>query len=478
MLVQKPAEEETEEQNRPQKQTRRVRLSRGYRLFLYFIILTTEFSCNWSTGILSAGSKYIKESLKMNDTQYGMFSPFNCTGRVISSFIYMYINQHMSNKWITVFFAIVHGLSVLGYKFTVNPWILLMLRFGMGFSIMPICCYTPVYIDRFGIQEWKNAQMSAIPLIQAFGKNFGYLLYALVGEKNWQNGFVIDAVYLFTMASLMALSPEDNFSRTLYSRIREKEERVSCSVFVDNEPEEKNQDTEEEKRSFFGDLKELGTNPIFMIGCLCRCFIFGINTGYHFWISDFMRNSLNLHNPYVLTTAYTIICLTGPVGGVITNLIFKPLIGNYYSRQASWPLFFFQCVASFFAIWACLIKNVYFYVPIVILYFISNSCCLSILQGILVSCVDKRIAATGFTLANIFTQFVTSGPFPVLYGVVNDRFKSRYPYLAMLTMESIHVVAVPFLGIMAVIRNRKFDLEEKKKKEKLLEKDGTELKEV
>lgn len=461
------------------KEPRRVRLSRGFRFFVYLVCLTSECVCNVSTGILSAGSKYIKESLKMNDTQYGMFSPFNCTGRVIGSSVYIIINQKLSAKWIFFFHTLMQALCVIGYKFTTNVPILLALRFGMGFSLMPITCYVPVFINQFGIQSLKNVQMSAIPLIQAGGKNLGYLVYALVGERNWQNGFLIEAIYLLTMCFCLFISSEDFFSRTLFSKPRENdEERVSCSVFVEEDIENQGIDKEKEgeKVSLFTDLKLLAKNPVFVIGSFCRCVIFGVNTGYHFWISDFMRNALNVNNPYVLFTSYTVICLTGPLGGVVTNYIFKPCIGNYYSRQSSWPLFFFQCLASFFAIAACLVKSIYFYVPVIISYFISNSCCLSILQGILVSCVEKRIAATGFTIANIFTQILTSGTTPVLYGVVNDRYKNKYPFLAMLCMEAIHVVAIPFLGIMAILRNRKFDMEEKQKK--LIEKEeGTELEE-
>ena len=62
----------------------------------------------------------------------------------------------------------------------------------------------------------------------------------------------------------------------------------------------------------------------------------------------------------------------------------------------------------------------------------------------------------------------------MLYGVINDRFKDKYPWMAMVCIMSLELVAVPLLSILAILRNRKFDEEEKLKKkeegEELIEK--------
>ena len=101
-----------------------------------------------------------------------------------------------------------------------------------------------------------------------------------------------------------------------------------------------------------------------------------------------------------------------------------------------------------------------------ILFLIFNSSALPIVQGILISCVDKELGATGFAIANILTQVLTSGTTPLLYGIINDRFKERYPNLAMLCIMSLEFLAVPFLCILAYLRNKKFDEEDKNKEEK------------
>ena len=101
-----------------------------------------------------------------------------------------------------------------------------------------------------------------------------------------------------------------------------------------------------------------------------------------------------------------------------------------------------------------------------ILFLIFNSSALSIVQGILISCVDKELGATRFAIANILTQVLTSGTTPLLYGVINDRYKDKISNLAMLCIMSLEFLAIPFLCILAYLRNKKFDEEEKNKEDK------------
>ena len=57
----------------------------------------------------------------------------------------------------------------------------------------------------------------------------------------------------------------------------------------------------------------------------------------------------------------------------------------------------------------------------------------------------------------------------MIYGMINDRYKSKYPWLAMVSMMSMNLFAVPLLIFLAIKRNKKFDEEEKEKYKELNE---------
>ena len=179
-----------------------------------------------------------------------------------------------------------------------------------------------------------------------------------------------------------------------------------------------------------------------------------------------MRTVCNEKNQFKITIVYSTICFAGPLGGIIANLILKPWIGSYETRKASWPLVFIQLIASIFALSIGFMKTTITVSIATILFLIFNSSALPLVQGILISCVDKDLGATGFAIANILTQVLTAGSTPLLYGIINDKYKHKYPWIAMVCVMSLEFLAVPFLVILAILRNRKFDEEEKLEKEK------------
>ena len=51
---------------------KRMRLSRCYRYFLFFIMITIDSSLDISNGIFSSASKEIKNKLKINNTKFSV----------------------------------------------------------------------------------------------------------------------------------------------------------------------------------------------------------------------------------------------------------------------------------------------------------------------------------------------------------------------------------------------------------------------
>ena len=444
------------------KSPRKVRLSRYYRIFLYFIMVTMEGMVNVSSGLLSSATKEVKKSLNMNDAKFGSFGTANSLGRIISSTLFGMFNQVISRKWSTTLSVGFHALFLLCFQITNNANILIFVRGLQGLTQMPQAIYIPVWIDQFGIRKYRTVQITSLQLFMTTGKCIGYFLNMFFGLENWKKGFFIEAMYLLFCSFCCLISSEDYFSRTLYRPDSEDNERITCTVY---EEKQEKRNKKVKKNNFLYDLKILSCHSLYLISMICRCILHGLNTCLHFWLADFMRNVIHEKNQLKITICYSIICFTGPLFGILANLVLKPWIGNYESRKASWPLVFLQLTASIFAVSIGFMKSTLTVSFATILFLMFNSSALPLLQGILISCVDKSLSATGFAIANILTQVLTSGTTPLLYGIINDRYKEQYPSLAMISIMSLQFIAVPFLAALAILRNKKFDEEEKKKKE-------------
>ena len=447
-----------------QKGPRKVRLSRAYRLFLYGIMVSIEGVMNVSSGLLSSATKEVKKSLNMSDAKFGSFGTANSFGRIISSTLFGMFNQQISRKWSTSLGIGFHAIFLLCFHLTNNSNILVFVRGLHGFTQMPPSIYVPIWISQFSIRKYRTIQITSVQLFMTTGKCIGYFLNMIFGLENWKIGFTIEALYLLFCTVCCLCTSEDYFSRTLYrpklSDENEKNDKISCTMY---EEQNTKSEKEEKKGNFISDMSILICHPLYMLSMSCRVILHGLNTCLHFWLADFLRNVVKEQDQLKITIAYSIICFSGPLGGIITNAILKPIIGNYDSRKASWPLVFIQLIASAFAISIGFMRTTVTVSFFTICFLMFNSSALPLTQGILISCVDQKLSATGFAIANILTQVLTSGTTPLLYGIINDKYKHKYPSLAMICIMSLELIAVPLLAILAYLRNKKFDEEEKKK---------------
>ena len=452
------------------KSPRQVRLSRCYRIFLFFIMINIESIMNVSSGIFSSATKEIKSQLKISDTQFGSFGTANSIGRIVSSILFGMYNQKISRKWSTAIYVIFHSIFLFCFKITDNTNILIFFRGLLGFTQIAPSVYVPVWINQFGISNYKTVQITSIQFFQTTGKLLGHLINLLLGPENWQNGFIMEGIYLLFLAFCCIFSSEDYFSRTLFQKNIDEEtaKRISCTIYEEHLEEQEilNEKNESNKKTnnYCSDLTILLSDPLYVLCLISRCIIHGVNTCLHYWFSDFMRTVIK-EKQYKVTLFYSVICFSGPLGAIIFNSRLKNIIGGYESRNASWPIVILQFIASIFAISIGLMKTSISISIITALFLIFNSSVLPLIQGILISCVDKKLSATGFAFASTCTQLLTAGTTPMIYGIINDKFIDKYPWLAMVSMMSIHLLAVPLLIFWAILRNKKFDEKEKRKEQ-------------
>lgn len=440
----------------------RIPLSRKYRCFLYFIIITIECVMNVSNGIFSSASNEIKSQLKLANYEFGMFGSVLSTGRILSTLLFGVLNKVISLKWSTAGFVFVFALSSFGFFLSNNKFLLIGLRGIQGFSQMPPSVYVPIWINQYGISRYKTMKMTSIQLAQTSGKCIPYFINFVIGAENWKYGFLYSGLYLVFNSVCCAVSSNNYFSNSLYSTHSQSDdsEEVKCSIFEETEKK-----ASDKKSNFFEDLKKLLVDKIFMINMLCRIVMHGLNTCLHYWLTDFIRNAVGEKNTLKITICYSVLCLMGPILGIAANEFLRRFIGSYEGRKASWPVVGIQTLASFAAVSISFMPDTYSAIGCAILYLLLNSTALPLVQGMLISCVAKDLSVTGFAITNILTQVLVSGSFPALYGYINDRTKDYNPRIAMRCTMGFQFVAIPLLAILAVWRNKRFDELEKSKEE-------------
>ena len=82
------------------------------------------------------------------------------------------------------------------------------------------------------------------------------------------------------------------------------------------------------------------------MGIVVRAVLYGVNTALHFWISDYMRTALNINDSFQILISYSIIAVTGPLGGVLARSFASFFLGGYeHKNSAGVGMLFIMVVA-------------------------------------------------------------------------------------------------------------------------------------
>ena len=450
-----------------------IKLSRKIRFFLFIIMISTELFMNNSGGLLSSSSIAIKKQFNIGDQSFGLLGTSQGIGRVVGNLLYIYFNNKISSKIIIAFSLLVKGALAIIFKFSNNFSLLVYIRGVVAIFRMPPSIYCGVWIDQFGIQKYKTVMMSTIPMVQTGGKMLGYLYHLLLGEENWSNGFLIQGIFLVSIGLIVTCFPDIYFSHSIKPMEKTEEEINNATVFEYTEKyKDLNKKENKSKLSiFFSDVYELFSNPIWTISMIGRALLFGITTTIHFWCSDYMKNVIIIKDNKEVFMIYTVITILGPVGGVICNSFVNPLIGGYEKKKASYAAILLHIAEVICGMSMAFLRNKISFLFLTLLYFLFDSSVIGIINGINISSVRPEIKATGFSIANLITHSLCSGPGPYLYGVVNDKYKEKFMGAGMLCMMIICAMDVPIFILMTIIRNRILDKKMKEKEESLVEKE-------
>ena len=454
-------------------------LPRTYRFFLFFLLLSVEFAMQNSSGLLSSASKNIKETLNMNDKEFGMFGTVNGLGRVIGSSIYIIIVNHFNRKFVFAFFVLTKSFLLVCFKLTSIGYLLVLTRFFIGIVHMPPSIYIPVWIDQFGIKKYKTLFMTLVQVVMPTGKVAGYLLHIIFGETNWQMGFVFEGCYLFIVGVVVSFTPVKYFASNIFAmknedvvitnkphkqHITQYSSTTTLFNYTNTQQDKKTKHKNKTKSSFIVDLIEVINNFVFVNGIIVRAILFGVNTALHFWISDYMRTVLFIHDAKVIFISYTIIAVSGPIGGVLASSIVSTFLGGYEHKNSAYVLLVLHCITCVFGLFIPFMNMLYPFCIMATLYLVFSSAALPIVQGIIITSVDTKLKGTAFSIANLVTMLCTSGPAPVLYGIVNDKYKNVFPGMGMLFIMICACVGIVFIVFLSICRYKKMIKDEKVKK--------------
>ena len=472
--------EEEKDSNEAPKKGNPVLLSRSYRFIAFLVMVTIEMAINVSSGVLSAASKTIKKQYSMMDVEFGYFGLAQGIGRTFGSIFYTVMVNQISAKWLGGAFSIVKGFVLAAFELTQSKWVLICLRGVIGFVHMPPSTYIPIWIDQYGLRNWKTVQMSFLQALVPVGKVLGFVFVNLFGEERWKFAYDVEGLYLVFCGLFIVFSPIDYFNRKVVLMTDDErpteykdEKWMQTSIFNRraSRPGSKGQ-------KLWNDLFTVITNYEFELCNCAKALQNGTQSCIHFWCGDFMINRLGMDGT-VKTFVYTIMNISGPAFGFILSPVINKVFGSYETNHAPIVIMVLHLLTVSFGLSATLINNVIVFVICMTLFFGLLSLCLAMTNGCLMISINKDLKGMCYSVGNITCMSITGALCPVIYGKVNDIFNPKgIRFAGMLSIMLINGSASLFLLELGRIKCRKEKKNKEEKKEELVDKDNEEGREL
>ena len=465
--------------------------SKYRRKLIFILICIINILINFDHGAIPAGTKELKEAKNLSNMELGTIGSLVYLGLVLGSISGGYIFSTYSSKWVIINSLI--ATCIFLYFFTVSNYYLTMTlcRIGCGFFQVFCYIYFPIWVDQFGVNNTQTLWLTFLQLGVPIGTMLGYLTEACSNKyyNNWQGAFYVQIFCISISVVLLFITPDKFFSRN-YKHSESTQEEIKNEFndlkdifnkksgknsnkyllknmnLINNVYESKygrpslysifsmvDEVEDENKQKYFSVIKDLIHNKKYlftMLGISCMYFIV---TGIQFWISDYMREVMNIPSSKVYVM-FSIICITAPTLGVLSGGFFIQYLGGYTNKMALDACFKISIIAAVCGIFLPFFNITALFVIFIWLLLFFGGSITPGLTGIMIAAIPENSKEIGNSISQLFYNLIGYLPAPFVYGLVckyTGGSKSRYG-LGVLVLWGI-------FGVICLYFARLFDFE-------------------
>ena len=200
------------------------------------------------------------------------------------------------------------------------------------------------------------------------------------------------------------------------------------------------------KLSIIGKLKIVIINPCFLFSSLSRASIFFVFKVVHVFLKKYAFEALKYTDEITFFYYYSLTTVLAPslgslVGGAICNKFF----GGYESKNSIWIIIFFGTAAVIFITLTRVTEEFNYLIIYIFGYFFSVSAFLPTISGYIINSLHKKLKGFGSSFDSLITNVCGKLPSPIVYGIINDKYKNIDPKYAWNKSLMIYYIGTIFI---------------------------------
>lgn len=409
-----------------------VELSRTLRIAIFLTFVGLSIVMSGDNGVVSSSSKMIKKDLNMTDAEYGIFGSLPSTGRICGSVLFMGLLATDNRKLITVCALGVNASAFFVYLLTKNKWILLGVRFTIGSVRVFPHIYIPVWVDQFGVKPLKTLMMTIINVTSPLGQVVGYTIGTFNPPEKWAYSFSLIGILIWSLGSVIIFSPSKYFSaKYMFVGYKDGEKlvatanpRTANSIFEDTGA------VISKKKAKGGSMFAILKSGAYVFSAYSRANYLFIFQVIHLFITDYISSGLKIDDKRQVLGYYgTASVFAPPLGGALGGLV-STKAGGYERKESVWVIIVFSALALLSTFPLAFATNIMVFAASLFSFFFCASASLPTIVGYIISSVPREHKGAGSSLNMLITTLLGNLPGPIVYGLINDRFKATNPTFA------------------------------------------------
>ena len=495
-------------EKKKKKEKPKIYLSRYIRMILFFLLLFFTVIVDLDAGIIVSCYKSFIHDLNMSDLQYGSLNSITTIGKIIALLFYMIIINKNHRKFIIVFTAFLHGLFFYGYYINDNYYYISTLNFFISFCKVFVLIYMPVWIEQFGIKKYKTLLLTIVYMVTSYGRIVGAWIGTVIFNNEWKKAFFCCGIIFLTLSFGLFIIPQKYYStkymivehqkkytgniieklvptKNTEIEMKKEIENINDIEYIndDNNTLTKNkkgfQEFEEDKNieekigdkntkllydydknegnmkklSIFSKLRIILLNKCFFFSSLTRACLFFSFRIIHVYLKKYTFEVLNYNNEITFFYYYSLTTILAPsLGSLIGGAICNKYLGGYESKRSIWLILFFGTIAGIFISLVRISNDFKSLIFNIFGYFFSVSAFLPTISGYIINSLHKELKGFGSSFDSLITNILGKLPSPIIYGMMNDKYKDKEPKFAWNKSLMIYYIGIIFIYLACLFK--------------------------
>ena len=463
------------------KGDKQIELNTKHRQIVFILISAIYCISSCDGGIVPQQNKNIQYNFEdPGESRVGLFGSIDYVGRILGAIVMSLLIDIINRQIFLTSCCIIKAIFVFIPACTENYYINLIARLLSGIPQTLLTSYGTIWTDQFGRKKRRSLMLALFQLFALLGILVGYgigLICDLIipvpdeikyyGSKDdpykdeykyfylgWRLAFSIEGIILAILGILIFFCPKIFFSSTFYLNVdndKDGDDNIGKEKSYKELKEEKEKNGVNGFKLLIKQLPKILCTKLFTFMSIGNTVAFFGMRVIQFYADKFMELVLDV-DKNVKFIYFIILCISGPILGVLIIGIIMQKIGGYGSRNGMILIIILNAIASFISILITATLNTFISLGSAWIYLFCLAAVTPLQGGVVIASLPKELKGNGYSINMFFLNGLGSFPSSYVFALICDFIRDNYDESNMRYRTTMRVVMFyNFFGLLLII---------------------------